>query len=73
MTSYNITNGYSLLSYLDYPIILVQQYILIFLVLKYLEKINFITILISALYFATFTFFVLEILPKSLLTSFVVR
>ncbi|XP_043465076.1 solute carrier family 66 member 3 [Leptopilina heterotoma] len=71
MTSYNITNGYSLLSYLDYPIILVQQYILIFLVLKYLEKINFITILISALYFTTFTSFVLQILPKSLLTLFV--
>ncbi|XP_051171946.1 solute carrier family 66 member 3 [Leptopilina boulardi] len=71
MTSYNITNGYSLLTYLDYPIILVQQYILIFLVLKYMNKINSMTILIVALYIIIFISFVLQILPKSFLTLFV--
>lgn len=71
MTSYNITNGYALLSYLEYPIILVQQYILIFLVLKYLDKINSMTILIAALYFITFSSLALQLLPKTFLTFFV--
>ncbi|XP_033223892.1 solute carrier family 66 member 3 isoform X3 [Belonocnema kinseyi] len=68
MTSYNFTNGYSLLSYLEYPIILVQEYILILLVLKYLNRVNSQTILISALYFITFSSFLLQIVPKPVLT-----
>ncbi|XP_011696784.1 PREDICTED: PQ-loop repeat-containing protein 3 [Wasmannia auropunctata] len=68
MTSYNYTNGYSLLSYLEYPIILVQEYVLIFLVLKYLSKINTWSLLGAIIYFALSSCLLLEIAPKILLT-----
>ncbi|XP_076169988.1 solute carrier family 66 member 3 [Ptiloglossa arizonensis] len=67
VTTYNYTNGYSLISYLEYPIILLQEYILIFLVLKYLKKINTFSILMAIFYFATSTCFALQIIPKSVL------
>ena len=68
MTSYNYTNGYSVLSYLEYPVILSQEYILIFLVLKYLNKINTFSVLAAVFYFAVSTCFALQIIPKIVLT-----
>ncbi|XP_076650062.1 solute carrier family 66 member 3 [Halictus rubicundus] len=68
MTSYNYTNGYSMLSYLEYPIILLQEYILIFLVLKYLNKINTFSMLFTGFYFVTSASFALQIIPKIVLT-----
>ncbi|XP_043801447.1 solute carrier family 66 member 3 [Apis laboriosa] len=68
MTSYNFTNGYSVLSYLEYPIILFQEYILIFLVLKYLNKINIFSILVSILYIATSISLAMQLIPKFVLT-----
>ncbi|KAG5321039.1 PQLC3 protein, partial [Pseudoatta argentina] len=67
MTSYNYTNGYSLLSYLEYPIILVQEYILIFLVLKYLSRINMWSFLYAMIYFALSSCLLLGIIPKVIL------
>lgn len=68
MTSYNFTNGYSVLSYLEYPVILLQEYILIFLVLKYLNKINTSSILVSILYFSISISFAMQLIPKVVLT-----
>ncbi|XP_006624877.1 solute carrier family 66 member 3 [Apis dorsata] len=68
MTSYNFTNGYSVLSYLEYPIILFQEYILIFLVLKYLNKINIFSILVSILYIAISISLAMQLIPKFVLT-----
>jgi len=68
MTSYNYMNGYSLLSYLEYPIILVQEYILIFLVLKYLNKLNMCFLLYTIVYFTLSSCLLLEIVPKVVLT-----
>lgn len=68
MTSYNYTNGYSLLSYLEYPIILVQEYILIFLVLKYLSRINMRSLLSAVIYFVLSSCLLLGIVPKIVLT-----
>ncbi|XP_070151892.1 solute carrier family 66 member 3 isoform X1 [Polyergus mexicanus] len=68
MTSYNYTNGYSVLSYLEYPIILMQEYILIFLVLKYLNRINVWSFLCAVIYFALSACLLLEIVPKIVLT-----
>ncbi|KAL6425614.1 hypothetical protein ACFW04_009626 [Cataglyphis niger] len=68
MTSYNYTNGYSVLSYLEYPIILMQEYILIFLVLKYLNRINIWSFLCAVIYFALSACLLLEIVPKIVLT-----
>lgn len=68
MTGYNYTNGYSLLSYLEYPIILAQEYILIFFVLKYLKKINMWSFLGAIVYFVLSSCLLLEIIPKIVLT-----
>ncbi|XP_050460297.1 solute carrier family 66 member 3 [Cataglyphis hispanica] len=68
MTSYNYTNGYSVLSYLEYPIILMQEYILIFLVLKYLNRLNIWSFLCAVIYFALSACLLLEIVPKIVLT-----
>lgn len=68
MTSYNYTNGYSVLSYLEYPIILVQEYILIFLVLKYLNRINVWSLSCAVTYFTLTTCLLSEIVPKIVLT-----
>ncbi|EFN61066.1 PQ loop repeat-containing protein 3 [Camponotus floridanus] len=68
MTSYNYTNGYSVLSYLEYPIILVQEYILIFLVLKYLNRLNVWSFLCAVIYFMLSACLLLEIAPKIVLT-----
>lgn len=68
MTCYSYANGYSVLSYLEYPIILVQEYVLIYLVLKYLNELNSQYLYISVTYFTIFISFLLKILPKSILT-----
>ncbi|TGZ35400.1 PQ-loop repeat-containing protein 3 [Temnothorax longispinosus] len=72
MTSYNYTNGYSLLSYLEYPIILAQEYILIFFVLKYLNRINMWSFLGAIVYFTLSSCLLLGIVPKIVLTLLVV-
>ncbi|XP_012287323.1 PQ-loop repeat-containing protein 3 [Orussus abietinus] len=68
MTSYNYTNNYALLSYLEYPVILVQEYVLIFLVLKYLNRVNGKMILAAVAYFVLFACFLLRVIPKVTLT-----
>lgn len=68
MTGYNYTNGYSLLSYFEYPIILVQEYILIFLVLKYLSRLNARSLLCAIIYLVLSGCLLLEIVPKIILT-----
>ena len=69
---YNYVNGYSLLSYLESPIILLQEYVLIFLVLKYLELLNRVTIITIAGYFILLIALSTGILPKAILTFLVV-
>lgn len=35
MMSYNYTNNYAFLSYMEYPILLIQEYFLVYFVFKY--------------------------------------
>ncbi|KAF7414231.1 hypothetical protein HZH68_002720 [Vespula germanica] len=67
-TSYNYVNGYSLLSYLEYPVILIQEYILIFLVLIYSKQTNIWSLLITIVYVIISICFLLEIIPRIVLT-----
>lgn len=68
MTSYNYTNGYSILSYLEYPVILVQEFVLIYLVLLYLDFVNAGSILLAVFYFSIFGCFLTQTIPKTILT-----
>jgi signal transduction histidine kinase len=71
-TLYNFTNGYRLMNYFEYIILLVQDYILIIIVLFYRKQITKKTLMV----FAGYAFFVFmfagNILPKNVLTFFIV-
>lgn len=65
---YNYTNDYAILNYLEYPILLLQEYVLVYFVLKYkelLEAKN--TKLYIGLYWAIFLFFALRLAPSWIL------
>lgn len=69
---YNYVNEYALLSYMEYPIIIVQEYILIYLVLKYKDLFNTRTYIWTCLYFATTLGFILRVIPKNVLMYIIV-
>lgn len=67
MTCYNYVNGYSPLTYLEYPIILIQELVLIYLVLLYRRLLNKQSIIWTFVYFAVTALFMSKILPPFLL------
>ncbi|XP_059472669.1 solute carrier family 66 member 3 [Neocloeon triangulifer] len=68
MTCYNYCNNYSLMSYMEYPIILFQELILIFLVLKYKNLVNTTSIAGFGVYLAILAAFALRIVPTVVLS-----
>jgi mannose-P-dolichol utilization defect 1 len=71
-TMYNFTNGYRVINYFEYVVLLVQDYILMFFVLCYRNQINTKTISLTILYFFVNLMFGLNILPKTILTFLIV-
>lgn len=71
--SYNFVRGYSYLSYLEYPILLAQEYVLIYFVLKYNNLVNSRTTVYAILYIIICGLFLTQIIPPSVLTLMVVR
>ncbi|XP_071438596.1 solute carrier family 66 member 3 [Hetaerina americana] len=71
MASYNYCNGYALLSYMEYPIIIFQEIILIFLVLKYMDLLNVISAGLFGIYAAVFGGFIFGLFPPQILTMLV--
>lgn len=67
MTCYNYAHGYSLLTYLEYPIILAQEIVLIYLVLLYRRLLNQQSFMWTIVYFAVTAMFLSKILPSFLL------
>ncbi|XP_044749650.1 solute carrier family 66 member 3 [Coccinella septempunctata] len=70
MMSYNFRNGYAILSYMEYPIILIQELILIICVMHYKKCYNIYGLIGSMCYF-TCTIGLLSIVPKGVLTYLV--
>ncbi|XP_063393527.1 uncharacterized protein LOC134678759 [Cydia fagiglandana] len=69
MTLYNYTNSYSLITYLEYPLILLQSYILLYYTLKYKRKLyRTVTTASAVTYWTIVVCFVTGILPSSILT-----
>nr|XP_049463300.1 solute carrier family 66 member 3 [Anopheles coluzzii] len=68
---YNYTNGYAFLSYLEYPILLVQEYVLIYYVLQYESLLGKRAYQWAAVYVAVFVGFATAIVPSSLLMMLV--
>lgn len=68
-TLYNYTNGYRILNYFEYIILLCQNYTLIAIVLFYRNQIRNQKLLMMAVaYFFVTSLFGMHILPKSILT-----
>lgn len=72
MMLYNYTYEYSVLSYLEYPVLIVQEYILIALVFQYKRMLNQNTLMYVGGYFAVMLLFGYQILPRFLLAMAVV-
>ncbi|XP_046977267.1 solute carrier family 66 member 3 [Vanessa cardui] len=72
VTLYNYTNQYSVMTYLEYPIILLQIYVLLYYVLKFKGYLSapVVPLLITA-YFAAVLSFVVGILPREILSYLV--
>lgn len=69
---YNYCNGSQLLSYLEYPVLLLQQSTLVYFVLKFNNLLCTEIVLMSILVFITIALFMAEVLPKLLLTYLIV-
>lgn len=72
MFSYNFRNNYALLSYMEYPIILIQEIILIMCVIYYKGYVNYKAFLGGILYFVIAASFLFGIFPRELLIFLVV-
>lgn len=71
MMTYNYCSGYSLISYMEYPVLLVQNYVLIVLVLHYKRQLKQHVFLTAGAYFVI-TMLVMRLIPAALLAPFVV-
>lgn len=73
MMTYNFVKGYSYLSYLEYPVLLAQQYALIYCVLKYSNLLNAKSMLFAGLYVLISGLFLAQIIPATVLMMMLVR
>lgn len=73
MMLYNYRNGYAILSYMEYPIILVQELVLIYFVMYYKEMIGTKSVVGAGIYFSLTGGFLFSILPREILTFLVVN
>lgn len=71
MMSYNYRSGYAILSYLEYPIILVQELILIICVLYYKQMLNLASLIGSVFYLIMLASFLTGLVPIGLLVFLV--
>lgn len=68
---YNYTNGYAFLSYMEYPILLAQEYVLVYYVLRYESLLGQRAFMWSGIYVAVFLGFATTIIPSSVLMMLV--
>lgn len=70
--TYNYCYGYPILMYLEHPLILIQQSILFYFVLKYKNLLDTEVVLLSLSIYLTIFLFMAEILPKQILEYVIV-
>ena len=71
-TLYNFTNGYRLMNYFEYVVLIVQDYILVVIVLFYRRQITTKTLVIFFSYALVIALFASGVLPKSILMFLIV-
>ncbi|XP_017014327.2 solute carrier family 66 member 3 [Drosophila takahashii] len=71
MLSYNYTSGYDFLSYMEYPVLLLQEYVLIYYAFKYQDLLGKRTQVVAILYSIVATLIYLKLFPIIILTFLV--
>ncbi|XP_037905890.1 solute carrier family 66 member 3 isoform X2 [Hermetia illucens] len=71
MMAYNYLSAYAILSYMEYPILLFQEYILIYFVFHYNNMLNLRTFIIIVLYFSLLALIFLKAFPSAVLVILV--
>ncbi|EDV50895.1 PQ-loop repeat-containing protein 3 [Drosophila erecta] len=71
MLSYNYTSGYDFLSYMEYPVLLLQEYALIYYAFKYQDLLGKRTQVVAILYSIVATLIYLKLFPIIILTFLV--
>ncbi|KAI8431150.1 hypothetical protein MSG28_001195 [Choristoneura fumiferana] len=72
VTLYNFTNGYNVMTYLEYPIILVQIYVMFYYVMKYKNMLCIPMVPLGTVaYIITVCGFAMGVLPKDILSCLV--
>lgn len=69
---YNYCYGYAVLSYLEYPILLLQQVVLLYFILKFQNLITVEVIMCGMLLLITVALFMNGVLPREVLTYLLV-
>lgn len=73
LLTYNFCYGSPILMYLEYPLVLVQQSILFYYVLKFKHLLDTDIVLLSMLIYLTMILFMADILPKTILEYLIVN
>uniref|UniRef100_A0A0K8UFA3 Mannose-P-dolichol utilization defect 1 1 n=1 Tax=Bactrocera latifrons TaxID=174628 RepID=A0A0K8UFA3_BACLA len=73
MLSYNYSRGYDFLSYMEYPILLLQEYVLIYYTFFYQNLLGVRTQIVAVLYAIVATLIYFKLFPLLILTFLVVR
>ncbi|XP_030375186.1 solute carrier family 66 member 3 [Scaptodrosophila lebanonensis] len=71
MISYNYSSGYDFLSYMEYPVLLLQEYALIYYAFKYQDLLGIRTQIVAVLYMIIATLIYLKLFPIIILTFLV--
>ncbi|EDW68676.2 solute carrier family 66 member 3-like [Drosophila virilis] len=71
MMSYNYSAGYDFLSYMEYPVLLLQEYVLIYYVFKYQDMLGKRTQIFAVFYVTIATLIYLKLFPIIVLTFLV--
>ncbi|KAH8398341.1 hypothetical protein KR215_008649 [Drosophila sulfurigaster] len=71
MMSYNYTSGYDFLSYMEYPVLLLQEYVLIYYAFKYQDLLGKRTQIFAVFYATIATLIYLKLFPIIILTFLV--
>lgn len=72
MLSYNYSSGYDFLSYMEYPVLLLQEYVLIFYAFKYQDLLGTRTKAVALVYGIVVTLIYAKLFPIIILKFLVV-
>lgn len=71
MMAYNYTSGYEFLSYMEYPVLLIQEYVLVYCVFKYKDLLGRKTLAVTIMYLILAYIVFMKLMPIGVLVVLV--